>query len=318
MFIYGYPKTFFRCSRLSSPPFSFSLSAIFGLALGAGAWRGDTNLGRMAIALLMLGAWAHTIGHGLHGASFPWFFLSGLVGYGLGDIALYQAFTRIGPRLTMLLVHCLAVPIAAVAENLWLGATLGLGEIACVCVILTGVWIALTPVRNFNVKAGLFWAGAFFGVCASAGQAGGAVISRKAYKVAALSGMHIDGGTAAYQRMIGGILVAGVFTFLTKRLQLKIDVPGTVQHGNHRAQRGAWKFVVLNAIAGPTLGVACFQWALWIAPSGIVLPIVATTPVVAIPLTYWLDGDRPSLRSVIGGVIAVGGTVALAIAHSMY
>jgi len=71
--------------------------------------------------------------------------------------------------------------------------------------------------------------------------------------------------------------------------------------------------VVLNAIVGPALGVACFQWALSISPSGIVLPIVATTPVVTIPLAYWMDGDRPSLRSIVGGVIAVTGTVALAL-----
>jgi drug/metabolite transporter (DMT)-like permease len=44
-----------------------------------------------------------------------------------------------------------------------------------------------------------------------------------------------------------------------------------------------------------------------------VLPIVATTPVVTIPFTYWIDGDRPSVRSLIGGIIAVMGTVALAI-----
>ncbi len=63
---------------------------------------------------------------------------------------------------------------------------------------------------------------------------------------------------------------------------------------------------------GPALGVTCFQWAISIAPSGIVLPIVATTPVVTIPLAYWIDGDRPGKRSIIGGVIAVGGAAVLA------
>jgi drug/metabolite transporter (DMT)-like permease len=62
--------------------------------------------------------------------------------------------------------------------------------------------------------------------------------------------------------------------------------------------------------------VACFQWALSIAKSGVVLPIIATTPVVAIPLTFLIDGDRPTLRSVVGGVIAVGGAVAMAVARN--
>jgi len=41
------------------------------------------------------------------------------------------------------------------------------------------------------------------------------VISRKAYQVAALSGLHMDGGTAAYQRMIGGIIIGVSFAMAT-------------------------------------------------------------------------------------------------------
>jgi drug/metabolite transporter (DMT)-like permease len=70
---------------------------------------------------------------------------------------------------------------------------------------------------------------------------------------------------------------------------------------------------VAHAIAGPVLGVSCYQWALAHTPSGIVLPIVATTPLVAIPLTYWLEGDRPSKRSILGGIVAVAGCIALTV-----
>jgi drug/metabolite transporter (DMT)-like permease len=70
--------------------------------------------------------------------------------------------------------------------------------------------------------------------------------------------------------------------------------------------------VLANALAGPALGVACFQWALAVAPTGIVLSIVATTPLVVIPFSMILDGERPTLRSLIGGAVAVLGAVALA------
>jgi drug/metabolite transporter (DMT)-like permease len=46
-----------------------------------------------------------------------------------------------------------------------------------------------------------------------------------------------------------------------------------------------------------------------------VLPIVATTPLVIIPLSYLLEGERPSRRSLAGGAIAVAGAVALALAR---
>jgi len=43
-----------------------------------------------------------------------------------------------------------------------------------------------------------------------------------------------------------------------------------------------------------------------------VLPIVAITPLVIIPFSTYLEGERPTVRSLVGGVIAVAGAVALA------
>jgi len=79
-----------------------------------------------------------------------------------------------------------------------------------------------------------------------------------------------------------------------------------------RPWRRAWPWVVANALAGPALGVACYQWALAVAPTGIVLAIVATTPLVVIPFTMVLDGERPTVRSLVGGAVAVLGAAALA------
>jgi len=298
----------------------FSLSAIFASRSSRILGVAVANLGRMTGATLMLAIWAHTFGQGLRGASLPWFLVSGFIGYGLGDVALFQAFTRIGPRLTMMLVHCLAVPIAAVIENIWLGTSLRPAEIVCACVILGGVCIALTPVRHLNLRRNLLWSGVFFGACAGFGQGFSAVISRKAYAVAVSTGLHIDGGTAGYQRILGGIVVAAGFMVLTKGLRWNVDVVHEAQALVHNPQlkSRAWMFVALNGLAGPVLGVACFQWALSMSPSGIVLPILAVTPVVTIPLTYLIDGDRPSMRSMVGGVIAVGGTVALALAKASH
>jgi len=42
-----------------------------------------------------------------------------------------------------------------------------------------------------------------------------------------------------------------------------------------------------------------------------VLSIVATTPLVSIPIVFWLEGDRPSFRSIAGGVVAVAGCIVL-------
>jgi len=285
----------------------FSLSVIFAARSARIVGPAAANLGRTLVALTLLAVWAHGFGAGLDGASLPWFLLSGFVGFGLGDVAFFGALPRIGPRLAILLTQCLAAPIAAVAEWAWLGTTLRPSDLVCAAVILAGVGIALAPDRGLAVERRVFWIGVLFGVGSALGQAFGAVLSRKANEVATLSGFPIDGGTAAYQRLLGGVLVTTA-TYLLVRSFRRVDEPPDPQ----RWQRG-WPSVLANGLAGPTIGVGCYQWALQTTPSGLVLPIVATSPLMTILLARLLDGERPSRRAVIGGLVAVAGAATLSL-----
>ena len=43
----------------------------------------------------------------------------------------------------------------------------------------------------------------------------------------------------------------------------------------------------------------------------IFLPIIAATPLVVIPMAIAMGEEKPTLRSLIGGLIAVGGVVGM-------
>jgi len=284
---------------------SMSCAHRSALTLRSGA---AANLARLSLGVVVLALWAHLFGKGIGGVGVWWFVLSGFVGFGLGDIALFEALPRLGPRLTVVLAQCLAAVFGALIEWLWLGTTLSVAQLAAGAVVLAGVALALVPEEHVQRERRTLLVGAVFGALAGLGQAGGAVLSRKAYFVAQLAGQTIDGGTAAYQRVLGGIgLVAIFFVWLARH------------SGNEHATPGAWRkaapWIVANALAGSVIGVACYQWALSIAPSGVVLPIVATTPLAVVPLAYALEGERPSARSLAGGVLAVAGVVALTLAR---
>jgi drug/metabolite transporter (DMT)-like permease len=288
----------------------FSFSVIFA-ARSARVLGGQTaNLARICVATVFLALWAHTFGEGLHGGGLSWFLLSGVIGFGLGDMALFGALPRIGPRLAILITQCLAAPIAATLEWLWLGTRVHLADLVCAAVVLVGVAIALAPDRGFKVTRRTFWIGALFGVGSALGQAVGAVLSRKANEAAALSGWTIDGCTAAYQRVIGGLVMTIVGYMILRRRQREEE-----PKAEDRWERGAG-FVLGNALAGPTFGVGCYQWALRSTPSGIVLPVVATAPLVTIILSFFIDNTRPGRRAVLGGVVAVIGAIALKDAQS--
>ena len=283
----------------------FSLSVIFGARSARLVGPQLANLARITLATLLLAAWAHTIGAGVTGPGLRWFFLSGVIGFGLGDMALFGALPRIGPRLSILLTQCLAAPIAAFAEWGWLGTTLRPVDLACAALVLAGVAIALAPDRGSGVPRGVFWVGVLFGIGSAVGQALGAVVSRKANLVGAAGGFSIDGGTAAYQRALGGVLLTwlAAIAFRWRRNDETVTPAPRWREGGF--------FIAANALVGPTIGVGCYQWALRTTPSGIVLPIVATAPLLTILLAWWIDAVRPTRRAVLGGLVAVGGAVAL-------
>ena len=53
------------------------------------------------------------------------------------------------------------------------------------------------------------------------------------------------------------------------------------------------------------------QWALETTPTGVVLAIISTAPIVVMPLAFLMEGERPSLQSILGGAVGVVGVIAM-------
>lgn len=275
------------------------------------------NLGRLIIAAITLALIGHAIGRGFASTSVWWFVLSGVIGMGIGDLGTYSALPLLGSRLTVLLTQCLAAPIAALGEWLWLGTKLTLAQMAWGALILVGVAIAIMPSKSSPPRVRVRPIGFLFGLLAAAGQGIGALVSRKGVMVATSAGESthnaIFGVTAAYQRILAGLVFTAVWFAI---LQILHRVPPANQADLTASDRRRAKWWMLaNGLAGPVFAVGCYQWALATTPSGIVLPIAATAPLLSIPIAYWLEGDRPSRRAIAGGVLAVASCAALTAAR---
>jgi drug/metabolite transporter (DMT)-like permease len=295
--------------------FLFSISVISGHRTAKIIGGVEANFWRLTCATLFLSAWAFTGGAGVSGAGFPLFLLSGLVGIGIGDAGLFQALPRLGSRLSLLIIQCLTAPIAALIEWLWLGTTLGPTEIIGALVILAGVGVAIAPGEHLTIPRPQLIAGIMFGLLGAAGNALGVVLSRKAYAVTHQDLQTIDGGTAAFQRILGGLLVSAILLLFAKRQFFPVLGES---NGNHaplmpvrEKWRRIWPWVLLNSLAGQTLGVSAMQWGLETTPTGVVMSIVALTPLTVIPLARVFEGEKVTMRSLVGGAIAVAGVICL-------
>jgi drug/metabolite transporter (DMT)-like permease len=264
------------------------------------------NLGRILLAFLAMGLWVGLSGRQPVSPGWHWLVLSGALGLGIGDIALFRALPRIGPGLTILLMQCLAAPFALVIEYLSLGTTLSWGQAGASAIILAGVALALgAPPEGDPADRRL---GVLLAVVAALGQACGAVSTPLAKAACLAAGEPVpDGISQGFMRLLGGVPIVLAFALWHARGSGGLSAGIVRPYAVPRAP--AW--MIMNGLAGPALGVACYQQALIDLPSAIVLSVVATTPLLALPMQWAVEGRRPGWRAWIGGALAVIGVVVL-------
>jgi drug/metabolite transporter (DMT)-like permease len=263
------------------------------------------NLGRLLIAVIVIGLFVAFSDRHPFCAGWEWLILGGVLGLGIGDIALFHALPRIGVGLTMLLTQCLAAPFALILEYEALGHSPNGAQMLAALVILIGVGVALgAPAEGDPTDRRT---GVWLGVLSALGQACGAVSTPLTVEACKQAGEVIpDGFAQAFVRLLGGLPVVLLFLLWASRkegLLAKIRRP-------YAFASAPW-WMLMNGIAGPALGVACYQWALTQHPAALVLSVVALTPLIGLIMQWAIEGQRPSWRLWLGGAIAIIGVILL-------
>ena len=263
------------------------------------------NLGRLLVALVIVGLFVAFSGRHPFSAGWGWLFLGGVLGLGVGDIALFHALPRIGVGLTMLLTQCLAAPIALFLEYEILDLSPNGPQLFAALVILAGVGVALgAPAEGDPADRRT---GVWLGLLSAFGQACGAVGTPMAVDACARAGETIpDGFAQGFVRLLGGVPIVLLFVIWSARkegLLARVTRP--------YAWRTAPAWMLMNGLAGPALGVACYQWALTKHDAALVLSVVALTPLIGLIMQWGVEGQRPSWRLWVGGAVAILGVVLL-------
>jgi drug/metabolite transporter (DMT)-like permease len=254
----------------------------------------------MAAALLMLysyfgrGLWLPT-----DASLQTWLLLgaSGLTGFVLCDLCLIKAFLLIGPRLS-LLIFSLAPPIAAIISWVCIGDELTLWRWVAMGVTLAGVvWVVLEqPEQSKHPHARRHRGqGVALAVLAAITHAVGYVLSKEGIG-------QYDAVAATLIRAI--VALAGYVVLIT----LWRRWPAMLAATRHTRAMGV---LALGAAVGPFAGVALSLVALRLAPTGVVATIIATMPVLILPLSILLYHEKVSLRAVGGAIVAVAGIAML-------
>ncbi len=224
--------------------------------------------------------------------------LSGLVGLVIGDTCYFRCLVILGPRQGALMAS-LAPPITAISAFLILNERLGLLAIFGLLVTLAGVTWVTTDKKDNKVdsREGSKAIGILMGVLGAAGQAFGLIIAKEAM------GDSFDALSATFIRMVTSSIAIWILAAFRKELVSTFT--------NVMATRKALIPLVSAAFIGPTIGVWMSLVAVKYTEAGIAATIMSTFPIVVIPLMMIFYKEKPTLRSVIGSVIAVVGVALL-------
>ncbi len=227
-----------------------------------------------------------------------WLALSGIVGFVIGDLLLFQSYVVIGARVAMLIM-ALAPPITALSSWLILGEVMRPMNLVGMAVTLTGISIVILKrekhedvtkkghkiTTNYSIK------GILLALGGAAGQGLGLVLSKK--------GMgNYDAFAASHIRVITGMVGFAVIILFTQRY-------GKVWKALHH--QSAMKRVALGSVFGPFLGVSFSLLAIQRTQAGIAATIMSIVPVLIIPPAIVLFHEKVNWKEIIGAVITVGG-----------
>jgi drug/metabolite transporter (DMT)-like permease len=221
---------------------------------------------------------------------------SGVIGLAFGDSFLFKAFRELGPRITMLVMST-APAVAALLAYLVLGETLSLWGVAGILITLGGVAIVVLE-RNEGASAPIAWRGILFASLAALGQGVGLIVAKLAFLEGAINGF-----VATLIRILASLVV-----------MLPVGIVAARQSDAFRTlfnDRRAMALTALGAVLGPFLGISFSLIAVAHTSVGVAATIMATVPILMLPLLRVLYRERLSGKAIAGAVVAVGGVAIL-------
>jgi drug/metabolite transporter (DMT)-like permease len=222
--------------------------------------------------------------------------ISGWIGLLFGDGFLFKAFQLIGVRISMLIMS-LVPAISALMAFIFLKESLSLTVIIGMVITLVGI-IFVVGEGNAEDKHELTFFGIFCATMGAVGQAAGMLFAK-----AAFSHGEINSFVASFTRIASSVLLYLPFMLIAKSYMSPVKL--------FKKDSKSFYLALAGAILGPYCGMTLSLVAVKNTSVGIASTLMATTPVIMLPILHYYKKETISLRGIIGSVIAVAGVAIL-------
>lgn len=228
--------------------------------------------------------------------NYLWLGLSGLVGFVIGDLCLFQAYVLIGARISMLIMT-LSSPIAAAFGWMMMNETLSIASMLGMAITLLGIGVVILekPSADSDAAGGLQvkynLKGVLLAFGGAMGQGIGLVLSKFGLE-------HMNAIQGTQIRAIAALAGFTLFFFLIKqwpKFFQSLKDPKVLA------------VVSVGSIFGPFLGVSLSLFAIQHTTTGVASTIMSIMPIIIIPVSIMLFKEKVTLKEMVGAVVAIAG-----------
>jgi drug/metabolite transporter (DMT)-like permease len=229
-----------------------------------------------------------------------WIGMSGIIGLGIGDFALFAAFVVIGPRRSVLMM-ALSPIFATFVAFLLLGEELSFWMGIGIAVTLTGVFVVILEREEASQERPLskkvkMW-GTTLGLIGAIGQGTGIVLAKKGMLLYPDITLDVTLSATLIRMIVGSIFIWIIVIFAGRSFELRKAL---------RNRRGMTE-TTAGAFIGPYIGVTLSMVAVLYTHAGVAQTLMSLMPVFIIPVIWVLYRQRTSWRGILGAVVAVVG-----------
>lgn len=223
--------------------------------------------------------------------------LSGFIGISLGDIALFSGLSRLGPRRNSLLFATNA-PISAVLAYFFLDEVLKFSVLVGCSLVMLGVILSIIfgkrrdQIHQWEEVHGSLVLGVGLGLMAGFCQAVGAIIAKPALEAGA-----DPVAVSAIRVGVGALCVILVTLATGDRMKAKVKMNFIL-----------FFRVALCGFVGMGIGMSLLLFALARESTGVVMTLSSMTPVLVLPILWYMTRERPAFMAAIGAILSVLGT----------
>ncbi|OGU75827.1 MAG: hypothetical protein A2V93_02520 [Ignavibacteria bacterium RBG_16_34_14] len=221
--------------------------------------------------------------------------ISAILGLVCGDSFLFKSFQLIGARLGIIIMALVPV-LSTILAFFFLNEIISLLGMIGMVVTITGIVIVVLETKqrdenNFSLNS----KGIFYGMIGALGQASGLIFAKFAFQAGELNGF-----TASFIRLFSASAILLPLVVIFRRYKNPYRL--------YSENVSSIKVMLIVTIFGPVLGITLSLVAIEYAKVGIASTLMATMPIIMLPISKFYFKEELGWKAIPGTIIAVAGT----------